>query len=215
MTTTKEKASATEWLALNWPSFVAMAVIIILVTGLYIKGGHAPYGGLMSLITLSFPFSVFASTGFIWYMHIMRIMRKSKGWYGSIIFVIVFVIMAVVGLFIGEASMVYQFLTRIWQATPWYATMSANAFAVILLFARALKPKNNAFTFMIILTVIALLASSPLGENVFPPSYEWGMWIQNNLAVVGNNLIWLLIHLAEVGLIIRVFTLREKLRVGV
>jgi len=214
MATTTEKATATEWLALNYPSLIAIAALLILVTGIFIKGGHAPYSALLGTLSLSQPFAILASAGFISYVHIKRIARRDSGWYGSVVFFIAVVGIISAGLGMGEGSVQYQYLAKILHATPWVATMSANAFTVVLLFARALRPKNLPFLYMAVLAVFALLATTPLGEAIWLPSYHIGLWIQGSVNVVGNNLTWMLIHLAEVALIIRIFTFREKLRVA-
>jgi len=115
-------------------------------------------------------------------LHTKAIVRREKGWYGSIFALGSLVLFAVVGIVAGTNSDIFLRMYDVAIGPPGTTMFSILCFSIISAGARCLRIKNVSSTVIIVVILIALLAQTPMGEQYVPgvvPVFNWMMDVIN------------------------------------
>jgi hypothetical protein len=83
---------------------------------------------------------------------------------------------------------------------------------LVMMTFQSLVPKNFAYVYMIIMSIISYLAFTPLGTMIFPPIADLAVWIQMYPSAVGVQMLWTGLYMGAMIVMIRVILFKETLR---
>jgi len=194
------------------PTVVAIVGMLVCAVDFYVVGGLPHVLTFRRIVSFTLPFTVIATTLMVCRIHLNNIRRKATrierevAFFGSLLATII------PGLAYGSVSLPFRWIYDIFVISGTASITGAVGICAISAFFRVYTAKTPTKLWLIIVTLLGLMACSVLG-GAFPLSYAINEWISFNIAVVANAVIWTGFNLGLMALIARIIVFKEKVRV--
>ncbi len=218
----------------NIPLAVTFVVGMLLIVSVFlppIETIGEDFGVFFSIIAV---FAFFLGGGNLIKVHFGKIMKKSNDWEFSLVTVVGFFAMLIIGLFkIGAPGDISTSVTAegsyfqemfVYLINPLQSTMYALlAFFVASASYRAFRAKNREATILLVAAFIILLGRTPLGMMLtgwIPESFSifqvpnLAVWIMNSPNLAGQRAIMIGISLGVVAMSLRLILGIERTYLG-
>jgi len=199
-----------------------VAILVITVTALSVIIPRTPWGPfpggsfLTGLVSLGFPFGILCTVLLTLQVNYTRL-TKAKDFnerFGAVMFFLLFIPMFVAQLtlgpthpfFVAEYDLVYIHGTA--------AVESLCAVAIMMMLIRDIRPRSIAQGYVILVVIMGIMVVSPVGDFLPSTILDISNWFAIYPSGVGGSILTFGLYMGLLGLIIRVFTFKEKLRVG-
>jgi hypothetical protein len=118
-----------------------------------------------------------------------------------------------VGMLMGNDTQLFIDLTYYSVTIPLSTAYILVMFTLVSLLLTRLKPKNGPYALMMIVLILVMFHLTPLGEMV-PQVAEVGKFVRDWFHTGGYRAMWLGAYLGLIGVMVRVFFGRERMRMA-
>ena len=202
------------------PSFIGIAIIVMYFLDWIIKGGLQPIPGysiapkFAGWLTMVSPYMVLISVYIIVRAYVRNVRQRVRNWQYSYLMLGSFAAIVVVGLTLSPSNLQYDFVVKTIAEATYLSIYGISGVSLALGLARAYQIRSFTTASMLFFTFVAVASFSTIGELIGP-------WFMPFGSAVGQSLrasIWdfgtgsLVMAIAAVAMLVRVLTLKEKLR---
>jgi hypothetical protein len=199
-----------------------VAIVIITVTALSVIITRTPWGPfpggsfLTSMVSLGFPFGILCTVLLTLQVNLTRL-RKSKDFgdrFGAAVFFLLFIPMFIAQLTLGPT---HPFFVAEYDLVYIHGTAAVEALcavAIMMMLVRDIRPRSIAQGYVILVVMLGIMVVSPVGDFLPTTVLDIANWFAIYPSGVGGSILTFGLYMGLLGLVIRVFTFKEKLRVG-
>lgn len=169
---------------------------------------------LMSFTTIVSAAALMLGSVILTIAHGKKILEKKPEWYYSILYVIPFAIITILGLISVQGASfawVYNNITSPIGA----ALYSLTAFYITSAAYRVFRARNWSAAVLLVVSFIILMMLLPVGDYLVPPVMPIGQWLLSVPSNAGYRGMIMGTSLGVIGLGIRIFTGRQKEHLGI
>jgi len=223
MTATKvtgKPSSPLEWFTSNFIQIVAVVLILIEAIDIIIKSPKAPdpFSGAFwrNLVSLGAPFAILITIGLTLRTNYVRL-AKGKAFsdkFGAVIYFIMFISMFVAQFTLGANHPLWVAEYDLVYIHGSAAVECLCAVAIMMMLVRDVRPRSIAQGYLILIVILGIMVVSPLGDFLPPTVLDISNWFAIYPSSAGAAVMTFGLYMGLLGLVIRVFTFKEKIRVG-
>ncbi|HJN15292.1 MAG TPA: hypothetical protein QGH10_07380 [Armatimonadota bacterium] len=147
--------------------------------------------------------------------HLGKIARKQRDWGYSLVAVVAFVVMSVLGVGwdIKDGTIFY------WLFTHLYVALEGTVFSLLAFFVasaafRTFRARSVEATLLLTAALVVMFGRVPLGEMIFSQSPEVAEWIMSNPALGAKRGIILGVSLGGIAMSLRIILGIERSHLG-
>jgi len=193
---------------------VAVAVVLLQMSGRFLTGTWLPSTWLSLLLGLASPFAVIVSVGTLLQVNFRRFTerRTRDDVVVSGVFFVVFFVWIVLTFGAGVESDLYWYIHDILYRHAFLSSMTICALSLMMLTVRYLRPKNLSNAYMVFITVLAFMMTTPIGDILWPPIVDVAMFFLLYPGAVGMQLLWFGTYIGLMIVVLRVLLGKQRLR---
>ena len=180
---------------------------------------HRPFSDIQQLFNTWYViiavFAMILGIGNLLKIHTMRLQRRPKGWWYSIVLLVGFAVMFIAGMGWGiERGSFFDFL--FWNA---HLPMSSTMFALLAFFVasasyRAFRARTSEATLLLVSAILVMIGRVPLGNYIWEKLPLLGDWIMSYPNMAGQRAIMIGIALGVVSTSLRIILGIERTYLG-
>ncbi len=180
---------------------------------------HRPFSDIQQLFNTWYViiavFAMILGIGNLLKIHTMRLQRRPKGWWYSIVLLVGFAVMFIAGMGWGiERGSFFDFL--FWNT---HLPMSSTMFALLAFFVasasyRAFRARTSEATLLLVSAILVMIGRVPLGNYIWERLPLLGDWIMSYPNMAGQRAIMIGIALGVVSTSLRIILGIERTYLG-
>lgn len=180
---------------------------------------HRPFSDMQQLFNTWYViiavFAMILGIGNLLKIHTMRLQRRPKGWWYSIVLLVGFAVMFIAGMGWGiERGSFFDFL--FWNT---HLPMSSTMFALLAFFVasasyRAFRARTSEATLLLVSAILVMIGRVPLGNYIWERLPLLGDWIMSYPNMAGQRAIMIGIALGVVSTSLRIILGIERTYLG-
>jgi hypothetical protein len=215
-----QQRSLMELVTSNLIQIVAIIVILVSSLGVIIpKTPWGPFPGasfLTSIVSLGFPFGILCTVLLTLHVNYVRL-TKAKDFntrFGAVVFFLLFIPMFIAQLTLGAT---HPFFVAEYDLVYIHGTAAVECLcgvAIMMMLIRDIRPRSIAQGYVILVVMLGIMVVSPVGDFLPTTVLDVANWVAIYPSGVGGSILTFGLYMGLLGLVIRVFTFKEKLRVG-
>ncbi len=223
MTQTKvagKPLSPFEWLTSNFIQIVAIVVILLMATDIIVRSPKLPdpFSGswLRGLVSLGSPFAILITIGLTLRVNFVRVTkaRSFSDRFGAAIFFLMFASMFIAQFTLGADHPLWVAEYDLIYIHGSAAVECLCAVAVMMMLIRDVRPRSAAQGYLILIVILGIMVVSPVGDFLPTTLLDISNWFAIYPSSVGAAVMTFGLYMGLLGLVIRIFTFKEKIRVG-
>jgi len=180
---------------------------------------HRPFSDIQQLFNTWYViiavFAMILGLGNLLKIHAIRLQRRPKGWWYSIVLLLGFAVMFIAGMGWGiERGSLFDFL--FWNT---HLPMSSTMFALLAFFVasasyRAFRARTSEATLLLVSAILVMVGRVPLGNYIWDKLPLLGDWIMSYPNMAGQRAIMIGIALGVVSTSLRIILGIERTYLG-
>ena len=199
-----------------------VAIVVITVEALSVIITRTPWGPvpggafLRDMVALGFPFGILCTVLLTIQVNVTRL-RKARNFserFGAVVFFLLFIPMFIAQLTLGAT---HPFWVAEYDLIYIHGTAAVEglcAVAIMMMLIRDVRPRSIAQGYVILVVALGIMVVSPVGDFLPSAVLDIANWFAIYPSGVGASILTFGLYMGLFGLVIRVFTFKEKLRVG-
>ncbi len=208
----KENESVSNLIMGNLPTIIGIIGMFIIASLYFMNPGWPPAVVLRNSTTLSLPFPVAIVSVLLLRRHIRNIIKKESTLPYDAILVGSAVIMILLGMLGGINEGTFKTLNANISIIGSMAVISAIAISIFSPMIRIYRAKTWTMGLLIVISIIAFMTYSPIGQMIHPAIPQLGDFIQTYISGASDSAFWISTYIGAVALVVRMMLLKEKLK---
>jgi hypothetical protein len=146
--------------------------------------------------------------------HLVRVAKRSSGWYHNLACLIAMFTLGITGIFRGPKAPTYDFLyTNVYSPLS-VAVVALTIFFIATAALRAITARNAGATILLIAAVIIMLSNIPVGDAISPMIPKFAAWINKIPNMAGQRGILVTSAIGSIAFGLRVLLGLERTQFG-
>ncbi len=208
----KENESVSNLIMGNLPTIIGIIGMFIIASLYFMNPGWPPAVVLRNSTTLSLPFPVAIVSVLLLRRHIRNIIKKESTLPYDAILVGSAVIMILLGMLGGINEGTFKTLNANISIIGSMAVISAIAISIFSPMIRIYRAKTWTMGLLVVISIIAFMTYSPIGQMIHPAIPQLGDFIQTYISGASDSAFWISTYIGAVALVVRMILLKEKLK---
>lgn len=192
-------------------TIVAIAFILITAAHAFIMGGLPGIDQFTTWFGLAVPFATFLTSYYLLRSHINNIITQRKEWYLSLVTMVTFIGMFILGLIETTTGPAFTAIYKNTYEVGGNVIISMGSLAALSAYFRVFQAKSWRSAIILVVLSIALLTVSPIAGIIYPDLNILSEFISLYIVAGGNAAYEVCAFLGISAMIARVFIGREKL----
>jgi hypothetical protein len=205
--------SFSEKIFTNLSQLLAVALLLLVFVGYFIKGGIPIGTKLTNWLTTATLFAFLINVFLMTQIQINRLRQRQEMWIYSIVFFITFILISAVGFIYGSKSLEWAIIYDIFYSAGTGGALAMSGLCMIMSVNRSMLPKHARAGGLILFFVIGLFSIMPIGLLV-PAIKAPADWMMDHMFGIGEQAGRVALSIGEAAIIARVIAFNEKFRPG-